>query len=60
MCPQSGLEEALDAAVEQGKLAQAAALSDTMATRDFASKVATAFDCADYVKKQKVCPSNAL
>ena len=48
------MEKALDTAVGRGNLEEAAAISDTIATREFASKVATAFDCVDYVKKQKV------
>lgn len=48
------MEKALDTAIEQGKLEEAASISDTIATREFAGQVATAFDCVDYVKKQKV------
>ena len=48
------MEKTLDKAIEQGKLDEAASISNTIATREFAGKVATAFDCVDYVKKQKV------
>lgn len=51
---QSGLEQALDAAVERGDLEQAVLLSDDMANREFASQIATAFDCVEYAKKRKV------
>ena len=30
-------------------------MSERLSQRDFASKVATAFDCHDYVKRKKVC-----
>lgn len=44
----------MDAAVESRNLDEAASISDTLASREFASKVAIAFDCVEYVKKQKV------
>lgn len=51
------MEKALDVAVETGDLDKAATISDNIATREFASKIATAFDCVDYVKRKKVCMS---
>lgn len=30
-------------------------MSERLSQREFASKVATAFDCHDYVKRKKVC-----
>ncbi len=41
-------------AVERGKLEEAATISDEIANRKFATKIATAFDCVEYVKKKKV------
>lgn len=43
----------MDAAVEKGELEEAAAISDQMASRELATKVATAFDCLEYVKNQR-------
>lgn len=40
--------------MDRRELEQAVAISDSMATRELASKIATAFDCVEYVKKQKV------
>ncbi len=41
--------------MEKGDFEKATVISDTMATRALASKVATAFDCVEHVKRQKVC-----
>lgn len=51
---QSGLEEDLDRAVAEGEFEEATRLSDRLAQRELASKVATAFDCHHYVEKTKV------
>lgn len=51
---QSGLEEELDKAVSEGEFEEAATLSDRLAQRDLATKVATAFDCYRYMQKSKV------
>ena len=51
---QCELEKKLDRAVQKGELDRAAALSDAMATRELACKVATAFDCVDYDKRRRV------
>ena len=40
--------------MEKGELEKAVAISDDMANRKFASQIATAFDCVEYAKKQKV------
>ena len=41
--------------MERGELEEAVSLSDEMANREFATKISTAFDCLDYVKRKKVC-----
>lgn len=51
---QSGLEEELDKAVSEGEFNEAVKLSDRLAQRDLATKVATAFDCYHYVQNSKV------
>lgn len=50
----SGLEKALDRALQEGEHEKAAVVSNEMATREFAAKVATAFDCVEFVKRQKL------
>ena len=52
---QSELEKTLDETVEKGDLEKASAISDHLASRELACRVATAFDCVDYVKRCKVC-----
>lgn len=44
----------MDSLIEKGQLEEAAALSDKLTQRDFASKVAIAFDCQEYAKQKKV------
>lgn len=39
--------------MERGELERAAGISDDIANREFASQIATAFDCVEYAKKQK-------
>lgn len=51
---QSVLEEKMGQLIEQGQLEEAVAVSDTLAQRDFALNVATAFDCREYVEKKRV------
>lgn len=51
--PKSGLEEELDKAVSEGEFNEAVKLSDRLAQRDLATKVATAFDCYHYVQNSK-------
>jgi hypothetical protein len=52
---QSGLEKTLDKAIEEGDLEKAVKISDQLAGREFAIKIATAFDCLEYLEHQKVC-----
>lgn len=52
---QSKLEEKLDLAIEEGQFEAAVDMSERLSQRDFASKLATAFDCHDYIKRKKVC-----
>ena len=44
----------MDLAIEQGRFNEAVSKSEQLSQREFASKVATAFDCQDFVKKRKV------
>ena len=44
----------MDLAIEQGRFNEAVSKSEQLSQREFASKVATAFDCQDFVKKKKV------
>lgn len=48
----SGLEKRIDDAVECGDFELAEQYSDHLAKRDFAVRVAKAFDCVDYVKRK--------
>ena len=43
--------------MERGDLDKAASISDKIANRELACKVATAFDCVEYTKRCKVCGS---
>lgn len=45
----------MDLAIEHGQFDEAVAMSEKLSQREFASKLATAFDCQDYVKRKKVC-----
>lgn len=51
--PKSGLEERLDDAITEGSLNKATELSDTLANREFLTRIAGAFDCKQYLDKVK-------
>lgn len=57
---QSKLEEGMDLAIEQGRLDEAVAMNEKLTQREFASKVATAFDCHDYVQRKTVWSSTFI
>lgn len=44
----------MDLAIEKGRLEEAVEMSEKLSQREFASKLATAFDCRDYVKRKTV------
>ena len=44
----------MDLAIEQGQFDKAVMMSKRLSEREFASKLATAFDCQDFVKRKKV------
>ena len=44
----------MDLAIEHGQLDEAVMMSEKLSQREFASKLATAFDCQDFVKRKKV------
>ena len=46
----------MDLAIEQGQFDEAVMMSEKLSQREFASKLATAFDCQDFVKRKKVLP----
>lgn len=46
----------MDLAIEQGQFDEAVMMSEKLSQREFASKLATAFDCQEFVKQQKVLP----
>ena len=45
----------MELAIEEGQFEEAVTMSERLSQREFASKLATAFDCHDYIKKKKVC-----
>jgi hypothetical protein len=40
--------------IERGEFEEAVEMSEKIAQREFSSKVATAFECRDYIKRKKV------
>ena len=46
----------MDLAIEQGQFEHAVMMSEKLSQREFASKLAAAFDCQDFVKRKKVLP----
>ncbi|KAJ3610616.1 hypothetical protein NHX12_022708 [Muraenolepis orangiensis] len=50
---QSGLEESMESAIAEGDIGQAEQLSDRLATRELAVKIAQAADCRDYVQHKQ-------
>uniref|UniRef100_A0A673B8V2 Family with sequence similarity 204 member A n=1 Tax=Sphaeramia orbicularis TaxID=375764 RepID=A0A673B8V2_9TELE len=50
--PKSGLEKSIERAIAEGDIAKAEEMSDRLATRELAVKIAQAADCRDFAKKQ--------
>lgn len=48
--PKSGLEKSIERAIAEGDIAKAEEMSDRLATREMAVKIAEAADCRDYVQ----------
>lgn len=51
--PQSGLEKTIDRSIAEGEFAKAEEMSDRLATRELAVKIAQAADCRDFVQSKK-------
>ncbi|KAI1894708.1 hypothetical protein AGOR_G00118530 [Albula goreensis] len=51
--PKAGLEKSLDRAIAEGDYGKAEDLSDRLATRELAVKIAGAIDCRDFVKTKQ-------
>ncbi|KAK9541843.1 hypothetical protein VZT92_001861 [Zoarces viviparus] len=51
--PQSGLETSIEAAIAEGDIAKAEEMSDRLATRELAVKIAQAADCRDFVRHKQ-------
>lgn len=50
----------MDLAIERGQFDEAVQMSEKLSQREFASKVATAFDCQEFVKKKKVSSQTSM
>lgn len=48
--PKSGLEKSIETAIAEGDIAKAEDMSDRLATRELAVKIAQAADCRDFVR----------
>uniref|UniRef100_A0A3B4F581 Family with sequence similarity 204 member A n=1 Tax=Pundamilia nyererei TaxID=303518 RepID=A0A3B4F581_9CICH len=48
--PKSGLEKSIERAIAEGDIAKAEEMSDRLATREMAVKIAQAADCRDFVQ----------
>ncbi|XP_029305934.1 protein FAM204A isoform X2 [Cottoperca gobio] len=48
--PKSGLEKSIEGAIAEGDIAKAEEMSDRLATRELAVKIAQAADCRDFVQ----------
>uniref|UniRef100_A0A665TSG1 Family with sequence similarity 204 member A n=1 Tax=Echeneis naucrates TaxID=173247 RepID=A0A665TSG1_ECHNA len=51
--PKSGLEKSIERAVAEGDIAKAEEMSDRLATRELAVKIAQAADCRDFVQRKQ-------
>ncbi|XP_034408478.1 protein FAM204A isoform X2 [Cyclopterus lumpus] len=51
--PKSGLEKSMETAVAEGDIAKAEEMSDRLATRELAVKIAQAADCRDFVRRKQ-------
>lgn len=51
--PKSGLEKSIERAIAEGDIAKAEEMSDSLATRELAVKIAQAADCRDYAKRKQ-------
>lgn len=50
--PQSGLEKSIERAIAEGDVAKAEEMSDRLATREMAVRIAQAADCRDFVQRK--------
>nr|XP_020457500.1 protein FAM204A isoform X2 [Monopterus albus] len=51
--PKSGLEKSIERAIAEGDIAKAEEMSDRLATRELAVKIAQAADCHDFVRRKQ-------
>ncbi|XP_062286733.1 protein FAM204A isoform X2 [Scomber scombrus] len=51
--PKSGLEKSIEGAIAEGDIAKAEEMSDRLATRELAVKIAQAADCRDFVQRKQ-------
>ncbi|KAK2824011.1 hypothetical protein Q5P01_021186 [Channa striata] len=51
--PKSGLEKSIERAIAEGDIAKAEEMSDRLATRELAVKIAQASDCRDFVQHKQ-------
>ncbi|XP_061693862.1 protein FAM204A [Syngnathoides biaculeatus] len=51
--PKSGLEKSIERAIAEGDTAKAEEMSDRLATRELAVKIAEATDCRDFVRRKR-------
>ncbi|XP_034538558.1 protein FAM204A isoform X3 [Notolabrus celidotus] len=51
--PKSGLEKSTERAIAEGDIAKAEEMSDRLATRELAVKIAQAADCRDFVQRKQ-------
>ncbi|KAM7409133.1 hypothetical protein PAMA_002709 [Pampus argenteus] len=51
--PKSGLEKSIEKAIAEGDIAKAEEMSDRLATRELAVKIAQAADCRDFVQRRQ-------
>ncbi|KAM7385923.1 hypothetical protein PAMP_001964 [Pampus punctatissimus] len=51
--PKSGLEKCIEKAIAEGDIAKAEEMSDRLATRELAVKIAQAADCRDFVQRRQ-------
>ncbi|KAL6101495.1 fam204a [Pungitius sinensis] len=51
--PKSGLEKSMETAIAEGDIAKAEEMSDRLATRELAAKIAQAADCRDFVRRKQ-------
>ncbi|XP_030012295.1 protein FAM204A isoform X2 [Sphaeramia orbicularis] len=51
--PKSGLEKSIERAIAEGDIAKAEEMSDRLATRELAVKIAQAADCRDFAQRKQ-------